>query len=30
MITKHSKQRQPDHEIKEDQYLINWINIFNK
>mgnify|MGYP000635696718 CR=1 FL=1 len=30
ILTKHAKQRRPHHEIKEDQYLINWLNEFDK
>ena len=30
IFTKHAKQRRPHHPIKEDQYLINWLNAFDK
>lgn len=30
IITKHAKQRRPHHPIREDEFLISWMDIFNK
>ena len=30
ILTNHAKQRRPHHTIKEDQYLIDWLEAFNK